>query len=173
MSHHVLTTVAVAVLSFSVLGCFSVLGPPVQAQDNPPDPLDDLLDDLFARAFPPEAQELADLHDRAFAGEAQAQYAIGLRYASGRGVPQDDAEAVAWYRLAAEQGLARAQNNLGWMYASGRGVPQDDVTAHMWLNVAAATGHEQARKNRDSVAANMTREQIAEAQARARDWVNR
>ena len=109
MSHHVLTTVAVAVLSFSVLGCFSVLGPPVQAQDNPPDPLDDLLDDLFARAFPPEAQELADLHDRAFAGEAQAQYAIGLRYALGRGVPQDDAEAVAWTRLAAEQGHADAQ----------------------------------------------------------------
>ena len=86
---------------------------------------------------------------------------------------QDNAEAVAWYRLAAEQGHADAQFNLGWMYASGRGVPQDDVTAHMWLNVAAATGHEQARKNRDSVAANMTREQIAEAQARARDWVNR
>ena len=107
MSHHVLTTVAVTVLSFSVLG------PPVQAQDNPPDPFDDLLDDLFARAFPPEAQELADLHDRAFAGEAQAQYAIGLRYASGRGVPQDDAEAVTWYRKAAEQGHADAQNNLG------------------------------------------------------------
>ena len=96
-----------------------------------------------------------------------------MKYDRGEGVPQDDAEAVAWYRLAAEQGDAGAQFNLGWMYASGRGVPQDDVTAHMWLNVAAATGHEQARKNRDSVAANMTREQIAEAQARARDWVNR
>ena len=76
----------------------------------------------------------------------------------------------AWPPSRADAG---AQFNLGWMYASGRGVPQDDVTAHMWLNVAAATGHEQARKNRDSVAANMTREQIAEAQARARDWVNR
>ena len=43
----------------------------------------------------------------------------------------------------------------------------------MWLNLAAATGHEEARKVRELVAANMTREQIAEAQARAREWANR
>ena len=41
-------------------------------------------------------------------------------YANGRGVEQDDAEAVKWYRLAAEQGGAAAQFNLGWMYANGR-----------------------------------------------------
>jgi TPR repeat protein len=29
------------------------------------------------------------------------------------------AEAVKWYRKAAEQGDADAQNNLGWMYARG------------------------------------------------------
>ena len=57
------------------------------------------------------------------------------------------------------------------MYANGEGVQQDYVSAHMWLNLAAATGGENARKARDGVAANMTREQIAEAQARAR--VNR
>ena len=34
-------------------------------------------------------------------------------YGAGRGVPQDDAEAVRWYRLAAEQGEASAQYNLG------------------------------------------------------------
>ena len=52
-------------------------------------------------------------------------------------------------------------------------MPQDDVSAHMWLNLAAATGHEDARKARELVAARMTREQIAEAQARAREWANR
>ena len=63
-------------------------------------------------------------------------------YDNGRGVPQDDAEAVRWYRLAAEQGHAHAQNNLGVMYAAGLGVPHDYVSAHMWLNLAAATGDE-------------------------------
>ena len=53
---------------------------------------------------------------------------------------------------------------------TGRGVPEDYVVAHMWLNLAAATGHEDARRARDRVAAGMTREQIAEAQRRAREW---
>ncbi len=59
------------------------------------------------------------------------------------------------------------------MYGAGRGVPQDYISAHMWLNLAAATGGENARKAREVVAARMTREQIAEAQARAREWANR
>ena len=37
-------------------------------------------------------------------------------YFNGRGVAQDDAEAVAWYRRGAEQGFANAQYNLGVMY---------------------------------------------------------
>ena len=76
-------------------------------------------------------------------------------------------------RHAAEQGDADAQYLVGFAYANGRGVPEDDVTAHMWLNVAAATGDEDARTARENVAARMTREQIAEAQARAREWANR
>ena len=54
-------------------------------------------------------------------GHAGAQYNLGLMYANGRGVVEDDAEAVRWYRLAADQGHADAQYNLGWMYANGRG----------------------------------------------------
>ena len=102
-------------------------------------------------------------------GNACAQYNLGVRYATGRGATV----AVQWYRLAAEQGHTNAQFNLGLMYTNGEGVPQDYVSAHMWLNLAAAAGNEDARKARDSVAANMTREQIAEAQARAREWANR
>ena len=71
------------------------------------------------------------------------------------------------------QGNASAQLNLGIMYGTGQGVPQDYVSAHMWLNLAAATGGEEARKARERVAVSMTREQIAEAQARAREWANR
>ena len=54
-----------------------------------------------------------------------AQYNLGIMYAKGQGVPQDYAEAVKWYRLAADQGIPTAQNNLGFMYAKGEGVPQD------------------------------------------------
>ena len=57
-------------------------------------------------------------------------------YFNGQGVPQDYAQAVGWYRKAADQGNALAQLNLGAMHLNGQGVPQDYVLAHMWLNLA-------------------------------------
>ena len=59
-------------------------------------------------------------------------------YANGEGVVEDDAEAVRWYRLAADQGHADAQYNLGLMYA--KGVPEDDAEAVRWYRLAADQG---------------------------------
>ena len=101
-------------------------------------------------------------------GHAYAQYNLGWMYDNGRGVPEDDAEAVRWYRLAADQGLAGAQHHLGWMYANGEGVLQDNVTAHMWFNIAGANGAEDGRDNREIIERKMTPADISEAQKRAR-----
>ena len=68
-------------------------------------------------------------------------------YAEGLGVPQDAAEAVAWYRRAAEQGDATAQSNLGAMYAEGLGVPQDAAEAVAWYRRAAEQGDARAQYN--------------------------
>ena len=102
-------------------------------------------------------------------GDARAQYGLGSAYYEGRGVAQDYGEAVRWFRAAAEQGDAGARYGLGSAYYEGRGVGQDYIFAHMWLNLAAAGGFEPAREFRDEVAARMTRGQIAEAPARARE----
>ena len=80
-------------------------------------------------------------------GDADSQYNLGVMYDTGQGVPQDDAEAVKWYRLAAAQGLAEAQYNLGLMYANGEGVPQDDAEALKWFRLAAAQGDAPAQFN--------------------------
>jgi TPR repeat protein len=55
-------------------------------------------------------------------------------------VPQNHAEAVKWYRLAAEQGLLRAQIALAYRYKDGDGVPQNDAEAVKWFRLAAAQG---------------------------------
>ena len=104
-----------------------------------------------------------------------AQYNLGAMYSKGEGIPQDYAEALKWYRLAAAQGHAKAQYNLGAMYGKGRGIPQDYIQALKWLTLAVATfttEPEQGRavQARDIVAANMTPAQIAEAQKLAREW---
>jgi len=101
-------------------------------------------------------------------GYVGAQTNLGWMYESGQGVPQDDTEAVRWYRLAAEQGDAAAQLSLGLRYTNGRGVPQDYVAAHMWYNLAAADGVSVAVDARDAVARLMTAADISKAQRRAR-----
>jgi hypothetical protein len=74
-------------------------------------------------------------------GDAGAQCNLGVCYdCVGRGVEQDDAQAVAWYRKAAEQGHAGAQRKLGIMYGGGRGVEQDDAQAGVWYRKAAEQG---------------------------------
>ena len=80
-------------------------------------------------------------------GDAKAQVNLGLMYDNGEGVPQDDAEAVRWYRLAAEQGNADAQVNLGVMYDVGQGVPQDYAEAVRWYRLAAEQGDADAQVN--------------------------
>ena len=87
-----------------------------------------------------------------------------MRYYDGEGVPEDNTEAVKWWRLAAAQGDARAQAALGVLYANGTGVPEAVVQAYKWYNLAAASGNTIAVKNKNIVAEKMTKEQIAEAQ---------
>ena len=70
-------------------------------------------------------------------GDAGAQGMLGLMYDYGRGVIEDDKEAVRWYRMSAEQGNTDAQFRLGWMYYDGAGVVQDKVYAYMWVNIVA------------------------------------
>ena len=113
---------------------------------------------------PTPEQQLAKLKARAAAGNAAAQDSLGTMYDNGTGVPQDNTEAVKWFRLAAAQGDAEAQSNLGVMYYFGEGVPEDYVQAYKWYNLAAAAGDTRAVKNKNRVAEKMTKEQIVEAQ---------
>ena len=78
-----------------------------------------------------------------------ARFSLGPLYDNGDGVPEDDVEAVRWYRLAAEQGHDGGQVKLGFMYGNGEGVPEDFVFAYMWYNLSAAQGNETAQSNKD------------------------
>lgn len=60
---------------------------------------------------------------------------------------QNYAEAVNWFRKAANQGYARAQYNLGVMYDHGDGVEQDYAEAVSWFRKAADQGHARAQFN--------------------------
>jgi len=83
----------------------------------------------------------------AAAGQAQAQCAMGDRYAQGSGVAQNWFEACRWYDMAAQQGDATAQCALAVCYADGKGVKQDIAHAFIWFEKAAAQNVPQAQWN--------------------------
>ena len=85
-------------------------------------------------------------------------------------MPQDDAEAVRWWRRAAEQGHATAQYNLGVMYANGRGVPQDDAEAVRWYRLAADQGEALAQSNLGVMYANGRG--VPQDDVHAHMWIN-
>jgi S1-C subfamily serine protease len=60
-----------------------------------------------------------------FPQDGDEQFSIGLLYARGQGVPQDEAEAAKWIQQAADKGHAEAQATLGAMFQHGKGEPQD------------------------------------------------
>ena len=112
---------------------------------------------------PKTAQWLRDAADR---GDPDAQYELGNACRWGKGAEQDDAEAMEWYGLAADQGHhvdaqrhleqmqryaelrqaadrgdAEAQYQLGILYRDGEEVPQDPAEATRRFLAASKQGH--------------------------------
>jgi TPR repeat protein len=84
----------------------------------------------------PEAEEMERLEELA-AGDARVRGILGRRYALGVGVAKDDAEAVKWFRKAAEAGDAYGQESLGFCYLIGQGLPKNEEEALQWFRKAA------------------------------------
>lgn len=82
------------------------------------------------------------------AGGADAQSRLGDIYRVGdEHTKQDYAEALRWYRAAAEQGDANAENNLGAMHEHAMGVPENVAEAARWYRRAPARGLAAAQYN--------------------------
>lgn len=95
-------------------------------------------------AGPARAEDITGLQRAAAAGDAKAQYELGVKYEYGQGVDKDYGTAAEWTRKAADQGYADAQYNLGLMYEYGQGVGQSLDEAGKWYALSAAQGMEGA-----------------------------
>lgn len=97
-------------------------------------------------------------------GDVGAQFAVGMVYLNGEGVPRDHKTAAKWFLLAAAQGSAGAQFNLGVMYAEGSGVPFDELRAAMWFDVVVKSGEssfENAVKYRNRISNNISDDEFS------------
>lgn len=90
------------------------------------------------------AEDVITTRARALQGDSDAEQTLGAMYYFGRGVSQDYAQALQWYRKAADQGDPKAQYSVGYMYDTGKGVAQDSSVALHWFEQAVAKGDKQA-----------------------------
>ena len=82
-----------------------------------------------------------------------------------------DVDALTQFECEARSGRIEALYNLGLAYSTGQGVAVDYIAAHKWFNLAALKGVNEARSWRAQLSAEMSPEQIAEAQRQAREWL--
>jgi localization factor PodJL len=130
---------------------------PMPAKSSPPNSLATVAP---AASRPPQAtaprQPTAaseDPRDSAEAGDAAAQFELGLRFAEGRERPRDLQQAARWYEKAAQQGFAAAQYRLAVLYEKGLGVARDLVQAEILYRAAAEQGNTRAMHNLGVLAA--------------------
>jgi TPR repeat protein len=101
----------------------------------------------------PNAQSIDVLRAHADKGDAQAQATLGFYFEHGLSVPKDCAQALFWYRKAAEQGWPGAQWALGVQYQGGSRaggpieacVSKDLAEGAAWYRKAAEQGYSKAQ----------------------------
>jgi hypothetical protein len=84
---------------------------------------------------------LDELQAKAAAGDPEAQYELGVRYSTGKGVSLDREKALEWYTASAEQGYPKAAHELARHYKGLTGGPQDLEKAYAYTRKAAEHGH--------------------------------
>lgn len=111
--------------------------PEITAQPRPPG--FELADAYFRKGNFSSAYLTALPH--AHAGDARAQYMLGLMSFHGLGpIARDAREAARWFAQAAANGNGDAQYALAQAFASGDGLGVDKPRAMQWLQRAAETG---------------------------------
>ena len=94
---------------------------------------------------PDQLRAEAAVRRAAKAGNAEAQFRLGVMYGNGDGVGLDYDQARTWFEKAAVQGHENALITLAWMYANGTGVDIDEDRAREFYLKAAEHGSAKAQ----------------------------
>ena len=113
----------------------------------PPDQLPLLPPPALTTTSHPQNPALRPLRQQAEAGNADAQFNLGIAWINGSAGTVNYDQARYWWEKAAAQGQRIAQYNLGVLYDEGRGVSQNYRLAAQWYRKAAQQGFISAQYN--------------------------
>jgi TPR repeat protein len=94
-----------------------------------------------------KAEDITDLLRNAEAGDAKAQWVLGVAYSDGKIVAKDPARSWSWFQKSAAKNWPVGQNAVGIAYRRGLGVERNEVEALSWFRKAAEQGYAQAEAN--------------------------
>jgi uncharacterized protein len=103
-------------------------------------------------------------------GHAGAQCNLAVMYQNGWGVPLNEELSTRYYLLAAEQGVAEAMTALGRHFAMDYSAAYDPVQAYKWFSLAYLLQDMDAGVKRETLAAGMTSEQVADGKVLVERW---
>jgi TPR repeat protein len=103
--------------------------------------------------------------DAALKGNADAQNALATFFYRGEVVPQNFATARQFFQAAAQRRQPDAMFNLAVMLAQGQGGDKDLAAAYAWCTLSKGLGHEQAAAALPALAAKLSPEEKARADA--------
>lgn len=103
--------------------------------------------------------------EAAVKGHVEAQNALATFFYSGEVVPQNHATARQLFQAAARGRQPDAMFNLAVMLAQGQGGDKDLAAAYAWCTLAKSQGHEQAAAALPAIAAKLSPEDKARADA--------
>lgn len=130
---------------------------------------------LYGNAFD-EEEELAWFRKAAEMGEPESQRRLGFMLRRGPKGLRDPVEAAKWTLKAAEGGNLAAWGDLSSIYLTAEGVPRDLVQAYKWKVLwlrsfpVRRSWNASVQQKDDELKAQMTPDQVAEAERLVRDW---
>ncbi len=98
-----------------------------------------------------QTEALRQFRNAAEDGDPAGDYALGVMYYQGTGVPKDMVYSTKHFLNAAQRDHILAQFNLGNAFMHGRGVQHDLDQAEHWWRMAAAKGYARAQFNLGSL----------------------
>jgi len=110
------------------------------------------------------------LSEKAKAGDAAAEFELANAFFAGRDIPKDETRGLALLERAARDGLPEAQFQMGERTYGNGSNPETYVSAYVWYVLARRGGSEQSQAKAEILAAEMTAEQLSEAQKRLDNW---
>lgn len=112
------------------------------------------------------------LRQAAEANDARALTDLASMYDYGTGVKEDREKAASLYLRAAKMGMPAAMFNVASMLENGEGIAKDEIEAYKYYLLSRDQGFAPfANKALETMASNLSADQIAEAESRADNFI--